>query len=122
MMKGKKYFIKHDLGARNDPKMIQMIKTKGWESYGIYWAIIELLYENNGNPLPTNYDTYSYLLHYEKDKLKDIIEEYDLFVIENEVFYSKRVNEYFDEIKKASDVGREAAVKSWVERRKKKNG
>ncbi len=37
------YYFSHDSNAHTDPKILKLRMSLGWEGYGIYWAIIENL-------------------------------------------------------------------------------
>lgn len=37
------YYFSHDSNAHHDPKILKLRMSLGWEGYGIYWAIIESL-------------------------------------------------------------------------------
>lgn len=37
------YYFSHDANAHTDPKILKLRMALGWEGYGIYWAIIENL-------------------------------------------------------------------------------
>lgn len=39
------YYFSHDSNAHKDPKILKLRSKYGWEGYGIYWAIIETLRE-----------------------------------------------------------------------------
>jgi len=42
------YFFPHDYHARHDPKLEKIYLKYGYEGWGIYWALIEMLYEQGG--------------------------------------------------------------------------
>jgi flagellar biosynthesis GTPase FlhF len=39
------YYFSHDSNAHKDPKILKLRAEHGWEGYGIFWAIIETLRE-----------------------------------------------------------------------------
>ncbi len=45
------YYFPHDFHARHDTKINAMMVDFGVEGYGMYWVLIELLYEQRGNKL-----------------------------------------------------------------------
>lgn len=47
------YYFSHDCGARNDPKILQLRLAMGWEGFGIYFAVIEILREQRGYKFPS---------------------------------------------------------------------
>lgn len=46
-MKGAFYFP-HDYNARNDPKIIKLMRVHGLAGVGAFWCIVEQLYQNDG--------------------------------------------------------------------------
>lgn len=47
MHKNSQYFP-HDFNARGDQKIIKLRMAHGWEGYGVYWGIVEMMYEAGG--------------------------------------------------------------------------
>lgn len=39
------YYFSHDYNARNDRKLIKVRMQFGWEGYGLFWAVVEVLRE-----------------------------------------------------------------------------
>ena len=50
------YYFSHDYNARNDSKIKRLLSKHGYLGYGLFWAIVEDLY-NNANALPTQSDS-----------------------------------------------------------------
>jgi len=107
------FYFSHDYNARSDAKIKLLLKKYGMAGYGIYWSIIEDLY-NNANALPTHYESIAYDLRTQVDKVKSIVENFGLFVIDGDFFGSlsvqKRLQERDVKSKKASD----SAKKRWT--------
>ena len=74
------YYFMHDYHARTDGKITKLLKTHGWEGYGIYWAIVEKLYESSGE-IDSDIDLLTYDLRSDKAKVGSIISDFDLFYI-----------------------------------------
>ena len=47
------------------------------------------------------------------DKLKSVIEDFDLFIVEDNCFYSQRLNNHIEEINNKSSRAKENAKKRW---------
>ena len=109
----KKTFFNHDSNARNDLKLIKLRKYGGWEYYGIYFAILELLFSEENKLCIEDYETLAFGLQCDTDKLKQVIEDFDLFVIEGKCFYSKRLYEHIEEINLKSQKAKESVNKRW---------
>lgn len=108
------YYFSHDSNARNDQKLIQVrIKLK-WEGYGLYWALIEMLRDAPDYKLPANYNVIAYDLRTDNAIVKSLINDYGLFVISDDYFYSESL---CDRMKMRSEKGRTAATKRWDDAR-----
>lgn len=68
-----------------------LIYKMGYEGYGLYWALIESMYYNDGYIRNSNkkYKVIGYWLHVSSDKIKRIVNDFDLFKFKNGKFYSK---------------------------------
>ena len=60
-----------------------------------------------------DYSVLAFSLQCDADKLKSVIEDFDLFIIEDGCFYSKRLNEHIDTINSKSLKAKENASKRW---------
>jgi len=88
----KKTYFLHESTSFQDYKIIKMRSKLGIQSYGIFWALLELLFN-------------------EENKL--CIEDFDLFVLEDGCFYSRRLNNHIEDINTKSNKAKESAAKRW---------
>ncbi len=109
----KKTYFNHDSNARNDLKLIRLRSVGGFEFYGIYFALLELLFSEENKICIEDYDALAFGLQCDANKLKQVIEDFDLFVIEDNCFYSKRLNNHIEEINNKSIKAKENANKRW---------
>lgn len=107
------YYFSHDYNARADKKIKLLIRKLGMEGYGIYWSIIEDLY-NNANALPLDYEGIAYDLRSDEKIVASVINDFGLFVIEEEEFGSLSVQRRLDKMAEKSRKARENANKRWV--------
>jgi hypothetical protein len=106
------FYFSHDYNSRNDVKIKKLLSKHGLLGYGIFWAIIEELY-NNTNVLPLDYDTISFDLRIDKNILISVINDYDLFVFENNTFGSLSVERRLKERDERSQKARQSVLKRW---------
>ena len=90
-MKRKVHYFKHESNARNDEKLLAVRRDYGMEGYGVYWSIVEMLREADEYSLPTDYHYIAWELHVAEELIKHIVEDYDLFIVEDGCFYSERL-------------------------------
>jgi hypothetical protein len=74
------FYFSHDYNARMDEKIKELIYHHGYLGYGLYWALIEDLY-NNANALRRNYDRIASDYKTDSFIVESIIHDFDLFVI-----------------------------------------
>jgi hypothetical protein len=115
------YYFSHDANARQDEKILMLRAEHGWEGYGIYWALIEMMFENGDTALS-------------HDKIKGLAISYNiditmlqsvintciaerLFASDDDKFWSeslKRRKEKYQENKaKKSSAGKKGMEKRW---------
>ena len=109
----KKTYFNHDSNARHDYRVMKMRAKLGMESYGIFWALLEMLFTEENKICIDDYDTLAFGLQCDSKILKKVIEDFDLFVIEDGCFYSKRLNKQIESINSKSAKAKENASKRW---------
>ena len=68
------YYFSHDSNARNDEKMLLIREKYGWEGYGLFFGIIEILRESTDYVIKAPLmGGLSLALNYPKDELLDFI-------------------------------------------------
>jgi hypothetical protein len=120
------YYFQHDYHARKDPKCQALISEYGMSSYGIYWALMEIMHEQGGKikKFPKLYDGLSFEFGIEKDVLSKQIEamlhDFELLLQDDNYIWSDRVikNLKEREAKKMLrvDAGKLGGIKSGISR------
>lgn len=106
------FYFSHDYNARNDEKIKELIFKHGMAGYGIYWSIIEELYQN-ANALLLNYERIAFELRTECELVKSVINDFNLFVIDDKNFSSFSVANRLNERANKSEKARASADKRW---------
>lgn len=106
------YYFSHDYNARTDSKIKRLISRHGMAGYGIYWGIIEDLYQN-ANALPTDYESIAFDLRTDAETLKSIVNDFDLFQVDSDLFGSLSVQRRLDQREQKSSKARVSAYKRW---------
>lgn len=84
---------------------------------GLYWCIVECLYENNGYLDLDQIDLLAYELRVEKNLIENLIDNYDLFKKNKKSFYSKSVLQRLEKINEISRKNKENARKRWANKK-----
>ncbi|MBL0317478.1 MAG: DUF4373 domain-containing protein [Flavobacteriales bacterium] len=102
------YYFSHDYNARSDIKIKKLIAKHGMVGYGVFWAIVEDLY-NNANALPSDYESIAFDIRSESDLVKSVVNDFDLFVIDGNTFGSSSVERRLNERNAKSESARQNA-------------
>lgn len=79
MAKNENYFS-HDYNARNDPKLLKLKMVHGHAGLGLYWILIEMLYEQGGTLNLDMLDVIAFQEQVDKTTLLSIVKDFGLFV------------------------------------------
>jgi hypothetical protein len=106
------YYFTHDYNTRSDIKIKKLLSKHGYLGYGIYWAIIEDLYQN-ANALRLDYECIAYDLRTDNELVKSVLHDFDLFVISNDIVSSLSIERRLGERTIKSEKARESALARW---------
>ena len=106
------YYFSHDYNARTDEKIRLLIRKHGMKGYGIFWSIIEDLY-NNANALHLDCEGIAFELREDINVVESIITDFNLFQISDGMFGSISVEKRLEERLIKSNKAREIAHKRW---------
>lgn len=115
-------WFRHDVGARNDKKILALRKKHGARGYGLYLMLVEFAYENDGviNATPADIDTIEYDLR-ESGIAEFLVSlaEIGLLSCESESLYtSERIQKELQLRSEKSSAARAAAERSHSGRKK----
>jgi len=108
-------YFSHDYDAREDEKIIDLLSDLGYEGYGIYWAIVEMLYKNKGS-LQIQYNRISFALNADMETVEKVIKTYKLFKFNQTHFWSESVRTRLKQRREISEKARESVNYRWNER------
>lgn len=97
-------YLTHDIGARNDPKLVKVQMELGGIGLGIYWCLVEMLWENGGY-LPFDPATLAFSLRWARvEDVQKVLTEFGLFENDGERVWSASALERINHKKKISEV------------------
>lgn len=119
MDKKESYYFSHDSNAITDTKILNMRADYGLEGYGLFWCILEMMRNTENYKLECNKNTYRAIkilsattIDVEK-YINDCINDYKLFVAENDLFYSKSFLQRMQIKEEKSKIAKDKAKKRW---------
>lgn len=110
-------FFKHDLGARNDPKLLRLAMRHGMAGIGTYWCLVEMMYEQGGSIPVDDIDSIAYSLKTDESVIRDII-SIGLFDVQDDRIVNARIGKAIGDITEISEK-RKAAINARWERYRK---
>lgn len=111
-MKDGTYAFYHDYNTRTDAKIKKLLFKHGMVGYGLYWAIVEDLYNNN-NSLLFDLKTLAYDLRVDEKTIDSVLKDFNLFQIKKNILSSKAVGERIVERQMKSEKAKTSANKRW---------
>ena len=110
----KKLFFKHDIDARNDLRIQNLIIEHGIAAYGLYWYIVELMYSNDGYLPKQQFKCIAYALHLEDEVVSAVLQS-DLFRYseEKDAYYSERILKELSHMQEVSETARKNINSRW---------
>ena len=110
-------YLTHDLGARNDPKLMGMVLEMGGIGKAIWWDLVEMLWEQEGY-LPMNFKMLAFDLRYcSPADIERVVTEFDLFQNDGEKFWNVSALTRIQHKAKVSEQKRGAGLASAAVRR-----
>ena len=107
------FFFPHDFGARNDPKLLSLMESHGVGGIGVFWCIIEQIYEQGGTLPLSSCKSVAFALHVDCKIIEDVVLNHGLFQNDGKMFWSESVNNRLDKRKDIANKRKEAAQKRW---------
>ena len=108
------YYFSHDYNARNDRKMQRLIMKQGVEGVGIFWCIVEMLYEEGGSMLLSECERIAFELRTDCERINFVLLESELFENDGKTFWSNSVLDRINKRKEKSVKAKESADKRWA--------
>jgi uncharacterized protein YdaU (DUF1376 family) len=122
MKKKDAYYFPHDSNATEDPKMMLLIDELGMEGYGIFWMLLEALRNQKGYKYPVKFlKSLCRMKNADKETVSKVINDYELFVVEEDHFFSdsflKRMKEIDEHRARLAENGRKGGKKTQSQKR-----
>lgn len=113
------YYFSHDINARNDLRLQELVMNMGYEGLGYYWCLVEMLYEQEGKIELSKCDGIAFGMRTDCDKIKQLIDI--VFEKDSTHFWSNSVLSRIKMQKDKSKKAKESAQKRWDIEPKKRN-
>lgn len=112
----------HDADARNDTKMIKLRMKFGYEGYGLWWALIEILRSSSYYHIArSDLNVIAFDMRYDSEKLAAFVQyciEIDSFKEENGYIYSPSLLRRMQAYEEAKSARSERAKLAWEQKKR----
>lgn len=120
------YYFSHDSNARHDPKILALRSVYDYLGYGWYFAIIEILREQQDYRYklssPFSWNALALELNVSIEKIKvfidDCVDKFELFTRDNDFLWSESLIRRMQEKEERTRIARKASLASWEKRKK----
>ena len=102
-------YFSHDMYPQKDKSIVMLMDEYGYEGYGLYWRIVEFMHQNElkvGEERLIAGKAYV-------EKVKSILNDFDLFRIEDDQYISDRILRNLAEQKEKMESKSKAAKARW---------
>lgn len=114
-------YFSHDYNARNDLNMKKLFMGEGLAGIGLYWCIVEMLYEKGGYIELDYIPIIAFDLRTTEEVVHNVIEKYGLFTSNDTHFYSNGVLNRLNLRAEKSEKARKSIEARW-KKAKENNG
>ena len=107
------FYFQHDYNARNDPKLQDVLIEHGVAGIGIFWCVIEQIYEQGGKLPFKACKSIAFALHIDCKVVESVVNDFDLFQNDGTFFWSSSVLARLNCRKEISERRKKAAETRW---------
>lgn len=88
----------------DSPEVMRARVKHGIAAYGIYVALMQMLEEDEDHKLSKDYSMIAYEMRVDVSVVQSVVEDFDLFEVEEEYFYSKELSDAIEQARKVSEA------------------
>ena len=108
-----KEYFSHDYNARNDIKLKKLFMQLGLQGIGLYWCLVEMLYEKGGYVELDYIPIIAFDLRIDESIINSVIDEFDLFEKNETHFYSESIIKRLQIRQDKSEKAKNSANARW---------
>lgn len=112
-MKKNTFTFRHDYNASYDPKIRKLLNKVGLDGLGLYWAAVEILYQQGGSFPRDSYTEIAHDFYTSPETVARVIEEFGLFEFDEEKVWNKKVMEQLSEREIKANKAKKSANSRW---------
>ena len=106
-------YFSHDIYTRENLKIKKLISTHGMQGYGVFWAVVEFLHNNNNRLSMDELGIVAHDLGVDIKIVESVVKDFKFFVIRKSVISSNRVAQNIKLRLEKSEKAKKAINKRW---------
>ena len=107
-------YFSHDVFTRENLKIKKLISKHGMQGYGVFWAIVEFLHNNDNKLKADELGIIAFDLGVDIGLVESVVKDFKFFSIRKNVISSQRVARNIKLKKEKSEKARKKANKRWT--------
>ena len=116
------FYFSHDYNARTDPKLQKVLMKHGCTGIGVYWCVIEQIYEQGGCLPLSDCESIAFALRVDEMTVESIVRDFGLFDNDGVKFWSDSVYQRLNKRAEISEKRKKAAFDRWNKTKDDANG
>ena len=97
--------------------MLKLLQKEGVSGIGIYWCVVEMIYEEGGKLMLSDCEGIAFALRTKEEIVKRVVINYQLFRNDGTYFWSESALKRMEERQGKSDKNRKIAKEGWKKRK-----
>ena len=106
-------YFQHDFNSRNDRKLVKLAMRHGMAGVGVYWCIVEMLYEESNLIMRSECERIAFELRVQCDLVESVIADFELFECTENSFFSPSISRRIEAQINVSMGAKKAANTRW---------
>ena len=106
-------YFSHDIYTRENLKIKKLISTHGMQGYGVFWAVVEFLHNNNNRLSMDELGIVAHDLGVDIKIVESVVKDFKFFVIRKSVISSNRVAQNIKLRLEKSEKAKKSANRRW---------
>ena len=106
-------FFSHDYNARNDLKIKKLFMAQGLSGIGLYWSIVEMLYEKGGYIENSYIPTIAFDLRTTTESIESLVKDFGLFSCDKKRFFSESILKRLNVRAEKSEKAKKSIESRW---------
>jgi len=108
-----KEYFPHDFTARTDRKLVNLQRKYGMAGIGIYWCMVEIIYENGGFISEEECESIAYEIRTKYERIISVLRDFELFYFKEGFYRSHSIDRRLEIRTNKSELAKKSINARW---------